>query len=107
MRIPVRRPVKLSSRIRRNFARRDGTSIGLRGVRVPLRKPGTPRTATFAGSNPSDTRMDESRIVGFDAPESNPPLTCRTPSEKDWSEWLWLGLILLAIAAAATVQLMQ
>jgi len=46
-------------------------------------------------------------MVGFDAPASIPPLNASAPSEKDWSELLWLGLIILAIAAAATVQVMQ
>jgi hypothetical protein len=107
MSFPVRRPVKLSFRVRRNFATRDWTSIGLRGVRVSLRKAGTRTTATLAGGNRSYTQAEESRIVGFHASASNPPVNSGPPSEKDWSELLWLGLIVLAIAAVATVQVVQ
>jgi hypothetical protein len=101
MSLPTR-PIELSFRVRRNFVRRDWTSIGLRGAHAPFRKAGARTTATLPGSSLSDTHREESRIVGFDAPASNPPLTAGARSEKDWSKWLWLGLIMLAIAAAAT-----
>jgi hypothetical protein len=107
MSIQVRRPLKLSFRVRRNFATRDWTTIGLRGVRVSLRKAVTRTTTTLAGSNASYTQAEESRIVGFHAPASNPPRTASAPSDKDWSELLWLGLVVFSIAAAATVQVMQ
>jgi hypothetical protein len=107
MSFPIRRAVKHSFRVRRNFATRDWTSIGLRGMRVSLRKAGTRTIATPAGSNASYTQAEESRIVGFHAPASNPPVNSGAPLEKDWSELLWLGLIVLAIAAAATVQVVQ
>jgi hypothetical protein len=100
---PPARPSKLSFRIRRNFVSRDWTSIGLRGVRATFRRANNRKTATLPGS----VRSNESRIVGFDAQASNPPLTSGAPSAKDWSEWLWLGLIMLASAATATVQVMQ
>jgi hypothetical protein len=105
MSFPLGRPVKLSFRVRRNFATRDWTSIGLRRVRAHPSKVAT--TAAIAGSNPSYTQGEESRIVGSDARALGSPLTGPAPSEKDWSELLWLGLIMLAIAAAATVQMMQ
>jgi hypothetical protein len=72
--------------------------------RRPIKvRPTTGTAATPPGSGPSHSH--ESRIVGFDA--SNPPPTADAPSDKDWSELLWLGLIMLAVAAAATVQVMQ
>jgi hypothetical protein len=106
MSLPTR-PIKLSFRIRRNLVSRDWTSIGLRGARVSF---GKARARTKPGSPVSGlsyTHSEESRIVGFDAPTPNPPLPTGSPSEKDWSEWLWLGLIMLSIAATATVQVMQ
>jgi len=104
---PPARPVKFSFRVRRNFKNRDWTSIGLRGTHIPFRKAGTRTTAILPGSSPSYMHGDESRIVGLDAPGSNPPPATSAPSENDWSEWLWLGLIMFAIAAVATVQLMK
>lgn len=101
MSFPVRRPVKLSFRVRRNFATRDWTTIGLRGMRVTL---GKARTRT---KGLSYTQGEESRILGFRPPASNAPVNSGAPSEKDWSELLWLGLVVLAIAAAATMQLIQ
>lgn len=103
MSFPVRRPAKISRRVTRNFVSRDWTSIGLRGMRVTR-----PGTRTKAGPTRLSYRhTDESRIVGFDTPASNPPLATSAVSEKDWSELLWLGLILLAIAAVAAVQVIQ
>jgi hypothetical protein len=67
----------------------------------------TRTTVTRPGRGASQRHVEESRMVGFDAPASIPPLNASAPSEKDWSELLWLGLIILAIAAAATVQVMQ
>lgn len=102
MSFPVRRPAKISRRVTRNFSSRDWTSIGLRGKRVT--RGGTRKVgATLL----SYTHTDESRIVGFHAPDSNLAVNTGAPSEKDWSDWLWLGLLMLAIAATATVQLMQ
>ena len=93
-------PAKLSFRVRRNFKNRDWTSIGLRGSRATVRKASARKTTTHPGSAPKD----EPRVVGFDAPASNPGLTAAAPSDKDWSEWLWIGLIMLAIAGVATVR---
>jgi len=106
MSLPAR-PSKLSFRVRRNFKSRDWTSIGLRGTHIPFRKTATRATATLPGSSPSHTHGEGSRIVGFDTPASNSPLSTNSPSEQDWSEWLWLGLILFAIIAVAAVQVMQ
>jgi hypothetical protein len=106
MSLQPRRPLNLSFRVRRNFKTRDWTSIGLRGTRASSRKAAKRPIAPLAASNPSSKHGGESRSVGFDAPDSSPPLTTGAPTEKDWSEWLWLGLVMLALAAAATVQLM-
>jgi hypothetical protein len=97
------RPTSFSFRVRRNFKSRDWTSIGLRGARAPVRTASIPKTAALQGI----ANKDESRMVGFDAQTSNPPPTFAAPSEKDWSEWLWIGLIAFAIAAVAAVQVMQ
>jgi hypothetical protein len=107
MSLPDRRPAKISSRNTRNFARRDWTSIGLRGARVSFSKARTRTKPGSSGNGLSHRQMEESRMVGFDAPESNPPLATGAPPEKDWCELLWLGLIMLAIAAAATAQVMR
>ena len=98
MSLPVRRSIKNPTGTRRNFVRRDWTSIGLRGARATF---GKARARVKPGSG------EESRIVGFDAPASNAPLTTSPRSDKDWSELLWLGLIMLAIAAAAAMQTMK
>jgi Protein of unknown function (DUF4236) len=98
---PVRRSIKNPTGTRRNFARRDWTSIGLRGARVTFgeararKKPGSP------GSGLSNTRMEESRIVGFEAPALKPPLDSSAPPRRDWRGLLWIALIIFAIAAAA------
>jgi hypothetical protein len=108
MSLQTRRPTQLSFRVRRNFKMRDWTSIGQRRARVPSRKAGDTQTIpTLAGSNSSTTHGEQSRVVGFGASGSDHPPAAAAPSDKGWSEWLWLGLIMLAIAAAATVQLMQ
>jgi len=101
MSFPVRRSIKNPTGTRRNFARRDWTAIGLRGARATI---GKARGRVKPGSPGSG---EESRIVGFDAPASNAPLTASPPTDKDWSELLWLGLIMFAIAAAAAIHVMQ
>jgi hypothetical protein len=50
--------------------------------------------------------MDESRVVGFNAPASNPSLDSSAPPRRDWRGLLWIAIIVLAIAAAAA-QLMK
>lgn len=80
-------------------------SIKLPGIRPEKAGPRT--NAAPPGSGLSYALKEESRIVGFKAQASNLPLTSSSASEKDWSELLWLGLIMLAIAATAVVQVMQ
>jgi hypothetical protein len=103
---PVRRSIKNPTGTRRNFARRDWTSIGLRGAHVS-RKARARTKLESPGSGLCHAHTEESRIVGFDAPASHPPLTTSAPSEQEWTELLWLGLIMFALAAAATVHVMQ
>ncbi len=106
MSFEVRRPVKLSRRITRNFASRDWTSIGRRRTHATLRTAGI-RASLSSLSDPSYMHTDESRVVGFDTPATNARLVIRSSPEKDWSDWLWLGLVMFAIAAVAAVQVMQ
>jgi hypothetical protein len=61
----------------------------------------TRTTARLPGSGLSNTHMEESRIVGFDAPALKPRLESSAPPRGDWRGLLWIALIVLAIAAAA------
>jgi hypothetical protein len=106
MSLPVHRSIKNPTWTRRNFARRDWTSIGLRGAHVS-RKTRARTKLESAGSGLCHTHMEELRTVGFNAPASHPPLTTSAPSEKDWRELFWLGLIMFSIAAAAALQAMK
>jgi hypothetical protein len=107
MSFPIRRSIKNPTGTRRNFARRDWTSIGLRGARVTFGKALTRAKLAVPGSGLSRARTEESRIVGFAAPAPSPPLTSTATFDKDWRELLWLGLIMFAIVAAAATQAMK
>jgi Protein of unknown function (DUF4236) len=99
---PVRRSIKNPTGTRRNFARRDWTSIGLRGARVVL---GKARTRTKLGSPGSDlsyAHKEESRIVGFAAPASNTSVDSSAPPRRDWRGLVLIGLLMIVITAAAT-----
>jgi hypothetical protein len=106
MSFPVRRSIKNPTGTRRNFARRDWTSIGLRGARATFgkararTKPGSP------GSGLSYAHLEESRVVGFEAPASSPPINSIARPGPDWRGLLWIALIVVAIAAAA-IQVMK
>jgi hypothetical protein len=95
-------PIKLSFRIRRNFVSRDWTSIGLRGARVTFGKARACTKLGSPGSGLSYTHTDEARVVGFVAPASNPSLDSSASPRRDWRGLLWIALIVVAIAAAAT-----
>jgi len=99
-------PNKLSFRIRRNFVSRDWTSIGLRGARVASRDTRARTNPGSPGSGPSYAHIEESRVVGFAAPTSNPSLDFTAP-RKDWRGLLWIALIIFAIAAAAAIHVIQ
>jgi hypothetical protein len=98
---PVRRSIKNPTGTRRNFARRDWTSIGLRGARVTLSKARARTKLGSPGSGLSYTHREASRVVGFEAPATNPSLDSSAPPRRDWRGLLWIALIIFAIAAAA------
>jgi hypothetical protein len=106
MSLPAR-PIKLSFRIRRNFVSRDWTSIGLRGAHATFRKTSTRTKLGSSGGGPTHAHVEESRIVGFAAPASNPSLDSNASPRRDWRGLLWTALIAFAIAAAAAIHVMQ
>jgi hypothetical protein len=73
--------------------------VGLSTVKMYART--TPTTANLPGSGLSKMTMEESRIVGFDAPASKPPFDSSALPRRDWRGLLWIALIVCAIAAAA------
>ncbi len=97
---PARRPAEISLRIRRNFAKRDWTSIGLRGMRV-TRNASTRTKLLVPGRGLSYVHSEKSRSIGIRDPAPDPSLNLSAPPEKDWRGLFWIVLILLAIAAAA------
>ena len=97
----LRRPTKMLTGAGRNFGRRDWTSIGLRGARTTFGKARIRTDQRSPGLGLSYTHKEESRIVGFAAPAPDPSIEFRAPSDKHWSELVWLALIILAVAAAA------
>jgi len=101
MSFSVRRSIKNPTGTRRNFPRRDWTSIGLRGARVSFGKARARTNLGSHGGGLSYTHMDESRVVGFNAPASHPSLDSSASPGRDWRGLLWIALIVLAIAAAA------
>lgn len=106
MSFPVRRPIKLSFRIRRNFISRDWTSIGLRAARATSGYARARSKRGVHGTGPSYAHVEESRVVGFAVPGSNPPPNSSAP-RRDWRGLLWTALIAIAIAAAAVIHIMQ
>ena len=61
----------------------------------------TRTTARLPGSGLNNTHMEESCIVGFDAPALKPRLEASVPPRRDWRGLLWIALIVFAIAVAA------
>jgi hypothetical protein len=100
------RPSQLSFRVRRNFKSRDWTSIGLRAARTFRRASTRPKLGS-SGSGPSHMHTDESRVVGFAAPASNPSVDSNASPRRDWRGLIWTALIVIAIAAAAAIRVMQ
>jgi hypothetical protein len=107
MSFPVRRSIKSPTGTRRNFARRDWTSIGLRAARVTFDKARARPKSGSPGSGLSYTHTDESRVVGFAAPAPKPSLDSGASPSRDWRGLLWIALIIFAIAAAAAIHVMQ
>jgi hypothetical protein len=58
-------------------------------------------TARLPGSGLGNARMEDPRIVGFDAPAWKLPLDPTSPPRRDWRGLLWIALIMFAITAAA------
>lgn len=58
------------------------------------------------GSGLSYMHLEESRVVGFVAPASNPSLDSDALPDRDWRGLLWIALIVSEIAAAVA-QAMQ
>ena len=98
MSFPVRRSIT-----RRNFARRDWTSLGLRRARVSFDKARARTKPESPASTLSYTHSEESRSIGFREPAADPPPNSSARS-RDWRELLWIGLIMFAIAVAAAMQ---
>ena len=103
MSLPVRRSIKNPTGTRRNFAKRDWTSIGLRGARVGLGLARAPTKPQSPGSALSYTHSEDSRSIGLREPVPAPPPNSSAPPG-DWRELLWIGLIMFAIAVAAAMQ---
>lgn len=101
MSFSVRRSIKNPTGTRRDSARRDWTSIGLRRARVSFGKAHARTNIGSPGSGLSYTQMDKSRVVGFVAPASKPSLDSNATAARDWRGLLWIALVALAIAAAA------
>jgi hypothetical protein len=68
------------------------------------RLPAIRNAAGLPNSGPSYMHTDESRIVGFDAPASNPALDSSGSTRRDWRGLLLIALLIFAIAAAAARQ---
>jgi hypothetical protein len=97
----VRRSTKMLTGAGRNFGRRDWTSIGLRAARATFGNAEIRTKLVSPVGDLSYTHKEESRIVGFAAPAPDLSVNFSEPSDKHWSELLWLALIILAVAAAA------
>jgi Protein of unknown function (DUF4236) len=93
------RSIKILPGIRLNFGKRGiSTSIGVRGAHVTFGKAGTRTTVGLPGSGLSFTHLDKQRrerLVVLD-----PSLNSSVPPGKAWRGWLWIALIVFAIAAA-------
>ena len=103
MSFPVRRSIKNPTGTRRNFARRDWTSIGLRAARLSFGKARTRANLGSPGSDLTYAHREDSRSIGLREPAPDLPLDSSAPS-RDWRELLWIGLIMFAIAVAAVSQ---
>ena len=97
----LRRSIKQLPGVRSSIGKRGvSTSVDVRGAHV-FGKTGSRTQEGLPGSGLSYTHMEKSRIIGFVAPVSNPGLASRTLLSRDWRGLLWIGLTVIAIAAAA------
>jgi hypothetical protein len=97
-----RRSIKLLPEIRLNFGKRGvSTSIGVRGAHVTVGKTGIRTTVGLPGSGISYTHLDKPHHERSVASAPDRALNSSTPPGKAWRGWLWIALIVFAIAAAA------
>jgi hypothetical protein len=98
----VRRSIKMLTGTRRNFVRRDWTSIGLRRACVSFGKARTRTNLGSPGSDLSYAHREESRSIGLREPARHTTLNSGGSPRRDWRGLFWLGLLIIVIAAAAT-----
>jgi hypothetical protein len=97
-----RRSIKLLPGIRLNFGKRGvSTSIGVRGAHVTFGKAGTRTTVGLPGSGISYTHLDKPHHERLVASAPDPAPESSAPPGNARRGWLWIALILSAIAAAA------
>jgi hypothetical protein len=101
MSLPVRRSIKNPTGTRRNFARRDWTSIGLRAARVSFGKARTRPNLGSPGSDLTYAHREDSRSIGLREPAPDTARNSGGSPRRDSRGLLWIALIVLAIAAAA------
>jgi hypothetical protein len=77
----------------------------VKGTRRSIKLLAGTRTG-LPGSGLSYMHLEESRVVGFVAPASNPSLDSDALPDRDWRGLLWIALIVSEIAAAVA-QAMQ
>jgi hypothetical protein len=107
MGLRFRRSIKILPGIRLNFGKRGvSTSIGVRGAHVTFGKTGTRTTVGLPGSGISYTHFDKPHHERSVPSTPDPTPESSTPPGKAWRGWLWIALIIFAIAAAA-IQVMK
>jgi Protein of unknown function (DUF4236) len=107
MGLRFRRSIKILPGIRLNFGKRGvSTSIGVRGAHVTFGKTGTRTTVGLPGSGISYTHLDKPHHERSVASTPDPAPESSAPPGKVWRGWLWIALIVFAIAAAV-VQAMK
>ena len=77
----------------------SSTSIGLRGAHVTFGKTGTRTTVGLPGSGISYTHLDKPHHERSVASAPDPAPESSAPPGKAWRGWLWIALIILAVAA--------
>ena len=97
-----RRSIKILPGIRLNFGKRGiSTSIGVRGAHVTFGKTGTRTTVGLPGSGISYTHLDKPSHERLVTSTPDPASESSVPSGKAWRGWLWIALIVFAIATTA------
>jgi hypothetical protein len=92
------RSIKILPGIRLNFGKRGvSTSIGVRGAHLTFGKAGTRTTVGLPGTGLSFTHLDKQRRERLVA--LAPALNSSASPGRAWRGWLWIVLIVFAIAA--------